>query len=303
MGASLIAAAATPAAERVQHPVSREHLTTLESYGTALVRGYLDGDPSGIVRHLSGTLQLLPAYQKSVLGKDNAATYHQAFLKRFAVSAYRRQPIEVADLGGRILEIGRFTITLAARGSGKALTFTGKYLDLWSKTAAGTLELDTAAWNHDEPPLAADDLRFAEVPSLHLALQPRVPLAAGISLELGALQKLQESAIAQHDGKTWALFYADDAILLANHGGVVSGRAALDQYTLAHANALPVFEKLDLRTQRIDDLGEYVVEYASGVAHWKAGDASGVSLGKNIIVWRREASGRLKIWRAISMYD
>lgn len=141
------------------------------------------------------------------------------------------------------------------------------------------------------------------MPSVYLALQPRVPVAAGISLELAALQKLQESAIVQHDGKTWALFYADDGILLANHGGVVSGRDALVHYTVEHANAFPVFEKLDLRTHRIDDLGEYVIEYASGIANWRVGDSSGVSLGKNILVWRREGSGSLKIWRAISMYD
>lgn len=303
LGAVLINAAAAPAAERADHPASREHRATLDSYRTTLVRGYLDGNPAGIVRHLSETVRLLPAYQTTVLGKADAATYHQAFLKRFAVSAYQRQPLEVADLGQRVMEIGRFTMTIAARGSGETHSFAGKYLDLWNETTAGTLELDTAAWNHDEPPQVSDPWRFAEVPSVHLALQSRVPIAAGISLELAALQKLQESAIVQHDGKTWALFYADDGILLANHGGVVSGRDALMHYTVEHANAFPVFEKLDLRTHRIDDLGEYVIEYASGIANWRVGDSSGVSLGKNILVWRREDNGTLKIWRAISMYD
>lgn len=111
LGAVLINAGAAPAAERADHPASREHRATLDSYRTTLVRGYLDGNPAGIVRHLSETVQLLPAYQKTVLGKADAATYHQAFLKRFAVSAYQRQPLEVADLGQRVMEIGRFTMT------------------------------------------------------------------------------------------------------------------------------------------------------------------------------------------------
>ena len=64
-----------------------------------------------------------------------------------------------------------------------------------------------------------------------------------------------------------------------------------------------MFEKLDLRTHRIDDLRDYVIEYASGVANWRVGESSGVSLGKNILVWRRESGGTLKIWRAMSMYD
>jgi hypothetical protein len=136
-----------------------------------------------------------------------------------------------------------------------------------------------------------------------MAFHARVPVTAGISLELAALCKLQESVIIQHDGKTWALFYTDDAILLANHGGVVSGRKALDDYTIEHAKSLPVFEKLDIRTDQIDDLGKFVIEYGTGVAIWKVDEYSGVSLGKNIRVWRRAENGALQTWRAISMYD
>jgi ketosteroid isomerase-like protein len=303
LAASLLGGVASTAAPRGNTAVSPEHRAALDAYRSSIVRAYVDEKPDGIVRHLSETVWLLPAYQKTVLGKADAANYYQAFLKRFAVSAYDRQPIELADIGQRVIEIGRFTMTVSVRGSAETYTVAGKYLDLWEKSATGKLVLNTAAWNHDEYPKIADQLRFADVPSVHMALQARMPVAAGISLELAALQKLQESTIVQHDGKTWALFYADDAILLANHGGVVSGRKALDEYTVEHANAFPVFEKLDLRTHRIDDLREYVIEYASGVANWRVGESSGVSLGKSILVWRRESDGTLKIWRAISMYD
>jgi ketosteroid isomerase-like protein len=303
LAAVLLGGVANATAEPGDTAVSREHRVALDAYRAAMGRAYLDEKPDGIVRHLSETVRLLPAYQKTVLGKADAASYYQAFLKRFAVRAYDRQPIEVADIGQRLIEIGRFTMTVAVRGSGETHALAGKYMDLWEKSASGKLELNAAAWNHDEYPKIADQLRFADVPSVHMALQARLPVAAGITLELAAIQKLQESAIVQHDGKTWALFYADDGILLANHGGVVSGRKALDEYTVEHANAFPVFEKLDLRTHRIDDLRGYVIEYASGVANWRVGESSGVSLGKNILVWRRESGGTLKIWRAIGMYD
>jgi hypothetical protein len=176
-------------------------------------------------------------------------------------------------------------------------------MDLWEKSADDSLQLNTAAWNYDQQATIAEQLRFADVPSIHMALQARVPVRAGVTLELAALSKLQESAIAQHDGRTWALFFADDAIQLSNHGSVVSGRKALDEYMSEHAKALPVFEKLDLRTDRIDDFGKYVVEYAAGVATWRVDDYSGVNLGKNIRIWRRADNGALQIWRAISMYD
>jgi ketosteroid isomerase-like protein len=304
LAASLLASLATGAVSAAEpRDVAREHRTTLDAYRLAITAAYLSGKPDGAIRPLAESVRLMPAYQKTVLGKADAASYYQAFMKRFVVRAYERSPIEVADLGQRVMEIGRFTMTVAIRGSNETHALAGKYMDLWEKSPGGALTLHTAGWNHDEWPKIADQLRFAEIPSVHVALMPRVPLAAGISLELAAIQKLQESTIVQHDGKTWALFYADDAILLANHGGVVSGRRALDEYTIEHARGFPVFEKLDLRTQRIDDLGAYVVEYASGVAAWRVNESSGVSLGKNIIIWRRENGGTLRIWRAISMYD
>jgi len=305
LAASLLASPATAAVSTAAEPreVAREHRAALDAYRTAIVGAYLNGKPEGAVRHLAESVRLMPAYQKTVVGKADAATYYQAFLKRFAVRAYERSPIEVADLGTRVMEIGRFTMSVAARGSTDTHTLAGKYMDLWEKSPSGALMLHTAGWNHDELPKIADQLRFAEVPSVHLALQARVPVTAGIRLELAALQKLEESAIAQHDGKTWALFYADDGIVLANHGTVVSGRKALDEFYERHAKALPVFEKLDLRTHQIDELGEYVVEYASGVVTWRMNEWSGVSLGKGILIWRRTDGGMSQIWRAISMYD
>ena len=306
LAASLLASLATGAVTAAAGPpeVAREHRAALDAYRTAITGAYLRGMPEDAVRPMADSVRLMPAYQKSIFGKADAATYYQAFLKRFTVRAYERTPIEVADLGQRVMEIGRFTMTLTARDSATH-TFTGKYLDLWEKSpgTSGTLRLHTAAWNHDELPKFADQLRFPEVPSAHLALQARAPVVAGIRLELAALQKLEESAIAQHDGKTWALIYADDGIVLSNQGTVVSGRQALDEYFERHAKALPVFEKLDLRTHQVDDLGDYVVEYASGVVTWKMNEWSGVTLGKGVLIWRRSERGVPQIWRAISMYD
>jgi ketosteroid isomerase-like protein len=304
LAASLLASLSTAAATAAAEPreISRQHRDALDAYRTAVADAYVTGDPKGAIRPLAESVRLLPAYQKAVLGKTDAATYYQAFLKRFEVSSYERSPIEVVDLGTRILEIGRFTMAMTPQGS-QAHTFTGKYMDLWEKSPSGALTLHTAAWNHDEMPKFADQLRFAEVPAVHMALQARVPVTAGIALELAALQKLEQSAIAQHDGKTWALFYADDAIALTNQGTVVSGRKALDEYFEKHAKALPVFEDLDLRTHQIDDLGDYVVEYSSGVVTWRRDEWSGVNLGKGILIWRRTDGGTPQIWRAISMYD
>lgn len=308
LAAGLALGQVATAAESAGVPLAREHRVTLDSYRADQVRAYLDGKPQAMLAHLADSVRLMPGYQKTVLGKADATAYHQAFLKRFTVSAYDRQAIEAVDLGTRVMEIGRFTITIAekdsdGKGAGEAQTLAGKYMDLWEKSSTGKLVLHTAGWNYDQFPKDADRFRFADVPSVHMALRARAPVSAGISFELAALVKLEESVLMQHDGKTWSLFYANDGILLPNHRAPVSGRKALDEYTVEHAKGLPVFEKLDLRTDRIDDLGRYVVEYSSAVVNWRVGESSGVNLGKNIRVWRRGENGALKIWRAIAMYD
>jgi len=112
-----------------------------------------------------------------------------------------------------------------------------------------------------------------------------------------------EVTITLHDPKIWAQFYADDGILFPNHRPFLDGRKAIDTHFEMHVKEIPVFEKLDIRNDRIDNLGEYVIEYASHIAVWRGGDYSGVGLGKDLRIWRREKDGSLKIFRHIGMYD
>src|SRR5688572_16231254 len=116
LAAALLIGTAATAAEPGT-PVTAEHRATLDSYRAAQVREYLDGKPRALLAPLAESVRLMPGYQKTVLGKADAATYHQAFLKRFTVSAYDRQSIEAVDLGSRVMEIGRFTMTFAEKTS------------------------------------------------------------------------------------------------------------------------------------------------------------------------------------------
>ena len=138
----------------------REHRTTLESFRAAQVRGYLEGNPQAMLVHLADSVRLMPGYQKTVLGKADAATYHQAFLKRFKVSAYERQAIEAVDLGSRVMEIGHFTMTLVRkRHSGSAHAGrqihgpVGKDFDRQARAAYGGVELRSASKNRRPAPV------------------------------------------------------------------------------------------------------------------------------------------------------
>jgi hypothetical protein len=91
----------------------------------------------------------------------------------------------------------------------------------------------------------------------------------------------------------------------AYHRAVAGGFAVggYVRFLAAHAKELPVFETLDIRTDRIDDLGRYVIEYASHIAGFRVGDQSGVTTGKNTVISRREPGGALRGFRGMATYD
>jgi len=262
-----------------------------------------DGKPKNIVAYYSDECRLMPEFQKTVMGKSNAALYHKAFLNRFTVKEYNRVEKEILDLGSRVVEHGAFTMKLKAKMTGKEHELAGKYQNIWAKSKTGELSLLTEAWNYNHQTEIDQQLVFAEVPTVYTALGTHVPINSNISFELAALNRLSEVTITQHDAAVWSQFYADDAMLLYSRHPAYTGRKEIDEFLAKHVKEIPVFEKLDIRTDRIDDLGEYVIEYASHIASFRQGQFAGVNTGKNIVIWRREKNGPLKVFRGIAMYD
>ena len=246
----------------------------------------------------------MPEFQRTVLGRDHATKYYQALTDRFAVQTYRRDVIDFLDLGTRLVETGRFTERLVGKGQAPTYDLSGKYLDLWEKTADGRLLLVTQTWNYDHQVEQGEALRFADVPAVVAAFQRRTPVTDNISLELAALGYLIEATVTLHDAPVFSRLYADDAILLPNYGPLCQGRKEIDAYVAEHFHRqLSVFEKLDIRNDRIDALDGYVIEYASHVASWKNSGWSGVNSGKNLRIWRREPDHSLKIIVQLGTYD
>jgi ketosteroid isomerase-like protein len=281
-----------------------ERAARIEQFGEALVSAYRSGDGGKLAAFYAEESRLMAEFQPTVFGRDHIAAYHRAWLARFAVRDFVRAKFDRIDLGRRLVEDGRFTMRVQPREGGEAAELAGKYLEIWEVAASGEVRLVTQAWNLDAHVAGEERWRFPEVPGVRTALQARVAVRDGVSFELAALNRLIEAAIVQHDGAVWSLCFSDDAVLLPNFGAPCVGRREIDAYIEAHVKELPVFEKLDIRNDRIDDVGGgWVIEYASHVANWRSGDASGVSTGKNVRIWRREPGGGLRLFRQIGSYD
>jgi ketosteroid isomerase-like protein len=274
----------------------------LEKFRADYARSMRDKKPELLAAYYAEDVRLMPEFQRTILGKDNALAYHGAFSTRFNVRQFDQQAVETLDLGTRVVELGTFTLKMS-RHDGQAHALQGKYQHVWQKQTDGRLSLLTQAWNYSHPVTIAEDLRFADVPAVQVAYQAHVPVNSNISFELAALNRLMEEAFTQHDAKIAAQFFTDDGAFIYSQNSIYRGRQALDAFFEGHMRHLPVFEKLDCRTDRIDALDGYVIEYASHIAVVKDGDYSGVNTGKNLRIWRREKDGSLKMFRQMAMYD
>ena len=258
-------------------------------------------DFESLTNYYSNQVRLMPEFNGTVLGLDKVKMYYDVFFKAFDIKEINRQTIEVLDLGSKIIEHGSFKLTVSDTGGQYLLE--GKYQQIWDLTTQGNYRLILEAWNYDHGVSIGDKLRFYDVPSIRMALEPHVPIDSNISFELAGLNALMELTIMEKDANIWSMFYTDDAISMHSFSPLVSGRIALDNYFEAHAKEMPVFEKLDVRTDRIEELDGYVLEYATAIANWRNGSNSGISTSKNTRLWRREPNGSLKIFRMIAVYD
>lgn len=267
------------------------------------MQSILGNSPDRVSGYYSDKIRLMPAFQKTLVGKTNAVLYHKLLLTRFEIPEFTKTEIEIHDLGTRIVEIGSVVMRVKLKSTGQKYSVAGKYLELWERRDGNSLALLTSAWNYDHALEVEDQFRFEEISATDVALAAHLPVTNSTRFELAALNRLMEATVTQHDDKVWTQFYADDAMFMYSRHAIVQGRAALDTFLTKHCKEVPEFEKLDIRNDQVDDLGNYVIEYASHIASWRAGEYSGVGLGKDLRIWRREKNGALKIFRHIGMYD
>ncbi|MBP7557385.1 MAG: nuclear transport factor 2 family protein [Chitinophagaceae bacterium] len=260
-------------------------------------------DPAGATRLFADSIRLMPENQPTVWTKQHVLKYYQGLLSRIRVKDYQPVPLDVMDLGRMIVELGTFASIVQLKSKNSADTVHGKYANIWARDTKGVLLLTAQAWNYSQPLAIADSLVIRDVPSVNMAYQAHIPVKDPLSFELAAYNSFQEKVIMEHDAVRWKQFYTDDFMFLYSNHPVYRGRTEIDAFLDDHVKQLPVFEKLDIRTDRIEDLDGYVLEYATHIAIVRSGDWSGVVTGKNIYIWRRDNNGILRICRGIAMYD
>jgi ketosteroid isomerase-like protein len=293
-----------PVAAQTSLTPSAKALAQLSKFRAEYVKGMLNKTTVFAENSYDENVRLMPAFQKTMFGKQNGILYHKAFMNRFNIDAFTKKEIEILDLGSQVIETGTLTAELVLKSTGEQFEVTGKYMDIWKELNNGEVALITAAWNYDERyDKLHPHLRFDDVPSVVAAMLPNVYVNNSIKFELAAYNRLLDAAVTEHDANVWCQYYADDSMLLSSYVPPTRGKKEIEAYFKMHVADLPVFEGLDIRNDHIDQLGNYIIEYASHIASWKKGESSGVGTGKNLRIWRRESDHSLKLFRSIGMYD
>ncbi|WP_299438412.1 nuclear transport factor 2 family protein [uncultured Aquimarina sp.] len=284
-------------------PINEESINDyMNKFIIDCTKGMLTANPEIIVSYYSEDIRLMPAFQKTLLGKENASIYHKAFFERFNILKYKRENLEILDLGSQFSVLGTFTMKIQLKSTKQIKELKGKYMDIWEKEE-GKFSLISEIWNYNHHTDFTEHLKFNNVPGTVLAYQEHLPINNDIRFELAALNRFMEEFISQGDHKLWSQLYTNDVISMFSYKPMYLDKESLDTFLKYHVAELPIFEKLDIRNNHIDDLGTYIVNYASHIANWRNDDYSGISTGKGIKIWRRQSNGSLKIVRQIATYD
>ncbi|SHJ71207.1 Ketosteroid isomerase homolog [Reichenbachiella agariperforans] len=282
--------------------VDAQTASFLEGFRAGFSKAFRNEDIDALLKASSEEVRLMPEFQRTVLGKKNSSDYYQAFFDKFDIQSYQREVIEVLSIDNVLIELGYFNLKMTDPQL-RQFELAGKYQDVWQRASNGEMKLISQAWNYNHAVDFADQLRFEDVPAVIMAYQPHLPVNSDITLELAALNLLMVETIPQKDAKLWAQFFTEDGMFIYSNNPIYEGKEELDTYLDQHVNELPVFEKLQNRTDKIIELNGYVLEYGSHIAVWRMNEYSGVNTGKTLKIWRRQNNGALKIFRQMAMYD
>lgn len=110
--------------------VDRKTVQHLDSFRKSYSESWLNGSADLMAPYYADDIRLMPEFQQTVIGRENAIKYHRAFNDRFSVTSVKREEIETLDLGGQIAELGTFKQVLQVKTSGQIFEIEGTYLNL-----------------------------------------------------------------------------------------------------------------------------------------------------------------------------
>src|SRR5690606_12685849 len=115
----------------------------LKKFRAEYTKSLINKNTKLVADYFSENIRLMPEFQKTIMGKSNTILYHKAFSDRFDTKSYHRNELEILDLGSQVVELGKLSMKISLKSTGKDYELIGTYMNIWEESNDGELKLIT----------------------------------------------------------------------------------------------------------------------------------------------------------------
>lgn len=276
-------------------PVSSALAEEIARQNAEMAAAWSAGDAERLIAHFAPDSLIMPEHQQRLFGPDQGGEYYRALFSRLDMTRYSAATADILALPKGALEWGTFELEYVPVAGGTELTTGGKFMHLWQRQQDGTLKLKAEVWGFLAPLGEAASHWLIDAPA---AVSPVGRGNPALRAELDARNAASSEAVRAHSTSRIDE-YAKDAVYLPYADrpqiGLAAIRAHLVPYIEAGRGAS--FDSVRQWNDGFEEFGAFVVEYPNFEVRWRAGEASGVTSGAGLRLWRREADCSLKLLR------
>lgn len=255
------------------------------------------------LQHYAANVISMPEYQPMLHGLAQVRMYYEELARRQDVRRYARRIEEVIELDMAVVELGTFDIEYTLSAQTALVHDQGKYWNVWAIQADGSLKLESEVWGYFHP--------VADPASLYVRInanQPSTPPPSAdrnprIQFELLALNTLMQEAVRSRDAGVRAEFFAPDAIFMPHADSPKRGIDEIRKHLVEYNSGPVTIDSISIRTHDLRASGAYVIEYPKFHVAWRTPEASGISSGQGVRIWRRDPDCTLRLYREIGTHD
>ncbi|UZR97087.1 hypothetical protein [Chondrinema litorale] len=242
----------------------------------------------------------MPEYQLSMRGVKMIESYFLEIFKREEVELFEKEIFEVITMGNTLVELGTFKKEYRLLGKQNLLKQNGKYCNVWQVQTDNSLKLKAECWGYFHPIENPESLVVSSANTLE---DIPVDVNNHIAFELMAVNALMEKGVKTHNAALRSSFFTDDGMFLPFADSIKSGFGNINEHLIEYTSNNVSIDSIHVYNQGFEVLGDYVIEYPKFFVSWSLPEAKGISHGKGIRVWQRQADCTLKLYREIGLHN
>jgi len=283
----------------IQAEAQPDYAQELTRINDKLTKAWVQGDAATLLSFYDDSAVSMPEFHLALYGKRSVAAYLKQWLDAVHVVSCIRRTSDVSRAGDYLLETGIFDRRLSMQN--KVTDYNTKYLAVWRIEPQGHLELISEITGSVKP-LDRGDIPLSQWEAIDTAQVPKPADDANLKL----IQQLNDQIadlVVKSKGAEFAAYYTGDAIYMPYYSPMLVGKPAIAAYYREHEDPKTGIDAVWIKPSRIIDTGNSLLVEGYYRVDWRAGQSHGTVTGKNFSAWKRQADGRLLLFRQMAVHD